>query len=79
MYSSKVHLLCFSLTSYLRLACVLLPYPFLVPSLSLATPLLPPCYDLPTTQKKSPANIRSQGISCTQTRARTGMGCPTGV
>ena len=75
MYSSKVHLLCFSLTSYLRLACVLLPYPFLIPSLSLATPLLGPPYD----SKKSPANIRSQGISCTQTRARTGMGCPTGV
>ena len=51
MYSSKVHFLCFSLTSYLRLACVLLPYPFLVPCYPLATPLLPPCYDLPTTQK----------------------------
>ena len=36
MYSSKVHLLCFSLTSYLRLACVLLPYPFLVPCYPLA-------------------------------------------
>ena len=45
MYSSKVHLLCFSLTSYLRLACVLLPSPFLLP-----------CYD--GTKNPSQTSVR---------------------
>ena len=53
MYSSKVHLLCFSLL----LTCVLPVSYFLIPSLSLATPLLPPCYPLAMTSlrlKKNP-------------------------
>ena len=37
-------------------------------------------YTLSTPTKKNPLQIiDSQGIYCTQTRARTGMGCPTGV
>lgn len=54
MYSSKVHLLCFSLTSYLRLACVLLPSPFLLPCFSLATTFLRPSNDLATIEQKIP-------------------------
>ena len=42
--------------------------------------LLSPNYTLSTPTKKNPLQIiDSQGIYCTQTRARTGMGCPTGV
>ena len=56
MYSSKVHLLCFSLTSYLRLACVLLPYPFLVPCYDLPSTFERPCYD--RTKNPSQTSVR---------------------